>query len=502
MLLARRSVRGTGVLLFTSIVLFTVGFYHRREQEYAQRNVPPPVQPPPNPVANTGDPKPKAPLSASPTTEPVVNAFDSGGGPKLNDTLYFDSESSRDWNFQAWRTPSQTAYRKLLSCLETSSCNENQKKVMIVQSMYFRNRLRGGVGGEEIFAHSTMAAMDNLGYTVLHTENLREAVQVYRLLPTMVKVVIVDDWDSFRCWKDKENCLRTDQNPTGIPGYKLLSFYFWPFPRHPLGPRWILSPEPYHLQTASESLANNTYLGYSIEESCRKQKFFPPDTRPSPPRAWVLAKLLSYFVPEKNQFRAWSKEDLDSVAEQTGFEFMMAAAHSPDSSDEDIDLTAVLPDQTHYVNHGRIQQPLFMEKLAQSRVVIGMGLPLISPTPWNALCMGVPFINPVNQWDAENPDDSSKWRSQHPLAALLPKPYVYNVRKGDRQGLIKAVKDALANPIESYVPETMRMESIQQRMADVVDTDWKAEEQKLAEWCKEPCGCQQPCDAHMFGNVY
>lgn len=65
--------------------------------------------------------------------------------------------------------------------------------------------------------------MANLGYTVIHVEDLQEAVQVYRLLPNLVRIVIVDDWDSFLCWKDKQGCLRTEQNPTGIPGYKVRS---------------------------------------------------------------------------------------------------------------------------------------------------------------------------------------------------------------------------------------------------------------------------------------
>ncbi|KAJ7745519.1 hypothetical protein B0H14DRAFT_2986299 [Mycena olivaceomarginata] len=424
----------------------------------------------------------------------------SGGSLELSDTLYV--QSSKDSRFEVWRTPSEIAFRKLRSCIGTSSCSTNQEKVIIVNSMYFRHTLSGEIGGEEIFAQSTIVTMANLGYTVIHVEDLQEAVQVYRLLPNLVRIVIVDDWDSFLCWKDKQGCLRTEQNPTGIPGYKLLSFYFWPFPRHPLGPRWVLSPEPYHLQTASESVSNTTYLGYSIEESCRKQKYISPDARPSPPQAWVLAKLLSYFVPEKNQFHAWSNEDLDAVAEETGGVLMMAAGFSDNPSAEETEPTPAMPDQSHYVNHGRIGQPLFMQKLAESRAVVGMGLPLISPTPWNALCLGVPYINPVDVWDQNYPEDTSRWRSQHPIAALLPEPYVYNVRKGDRQALIAAFKNAIAHPIQSYIPERMRMKSIEKRMAEIVDTDWKAEEQKLAKWCTGPCGCQLPCDADTFGDVY
>ncbi|KAF8211589.1 hypothetical protein K438DRAFT_1568980 [Mycena galopus ATCC 62051] len=416
------------------------------------------------------------------------------------ETLY--QESSKEPRPEEWRIPSETAFRRLRSCLAANSCSANQEKVIIVESMYFRNYMRGDVGGEEIFAHSTIKAMVNLGFTVLYVESLREAVQVHRLLPDLVRIIIVDDWHSFECWKDKEECLRTEQNPTGLPGYKLLSFYFWPFPRHPLGPRWILSPEPYHLQTASESLGNNTYLGYSIEETCSQQRYITPSARPDPPRAWILAKLLSYFVEAKNPNRAWSKQDLDAVAEEATIDLMMAASLPANPSDDERELAPALPDQSHSSNLGRIAQPTFMEKLAESRLVIGMGLPLISPTPWNALCLGVPYINPIHQWDPQYPEDSSKWRSQHPIAALLPEPYVYNVHKGDRRGLLAAVKKAIANPITSHVPERMRLRSIERRMLEIVDTDWKTEEQKLNQWCKGPCGCQEPCDAHMFGDIY
>ncbi|KAJ7477175.1 hypothetical protein B0H11DRAFT_1864853 [Mycena galericulata] len=431
------------------------------------------------------------PPSTSVTSEPTL-----GEDLRLSHVLY--TQPSEQPAAHLWRTPSEAGFRKLLSCLETRSCTTNQEKIIIIESMYFRNALRGDVGGEEIWARSTLAAMANLGYTVLQVESLREAAEVYRIMPERVNIVLVDDWQSFLCWKDKKGCLRAEQNPDGIPGFKLLSFYFWPFPRHPLGSRWILSPEPYALQTASETQSNNTYLGYSIEESCLGTNFVPANARPN--QAWLLAKLLSYFAIGKNPNRAWSKWDLDSVAEQTGIQVVLGAGLSEDDEKE---LESEFPDQNqHFVNHGRLQQALFMEKLAESKMVIGMGRPLISPTPWNALCLGVPWINPIHSWDINNPDDPSGWRSQHPFAALLPKPYVYNVRKGDKEGLINAIQSALGNPIQPYIPERMRMESIQTRLAEIVDTDWEAEERKQAEWCKGPCGCQKPCDAHTFGDIY
>ena len=138
---------------------------------------------------------------------------------------------------------------------------------------------------------------------------------------------------------------------------------------------------------------------------------------------------------------------MDALAEDAGVRFAMAARYSvaEPTEEEKALVQAGLPDAAHYENYVSMGQAEFMEKLGQSRVVIGMGKPLMwvlrilelqvddvrfasSPTPWNALCLGVPFINVVFSWDPQNPDDSTRWRSQHATAALLPKPYVYNVR--------------------------------------------------------------------------
>ena len=92
---------------------------------------------------------------------------------------------------------------------------------------------------------------------------------------------------------------------------------------------------------------------------------------------------------------------------------------------------------------------------------------------------------------------------------------IHQVRRGDREGLIQAVKGALDNPIEScvdficalelsdhgsrYIPEWMRMSSIEERVAEIVDTDWEEAEREQAKWCNKPCGCQEPCDAGDYG---
>ncbi|KAJ7653911.1 hypothetical protein DFH06DRAFT_1330007 [Mycena polygramma] len=102
-----------------------------------------------------------------------------------------------------------------------------------------------------------------------------------------------------------------------------------------------------------------------------------------------------------------------------------------------------------------------------------------SPTPYEALCLGVPFINPIRRWDANNPTDKTRWMAQHPTIQHLDPPYVYNIFQGDKAGFVKAVVEATSTPIESFVLENMWMRAVEVRLAAILETDWKAEAVKL-----------------------
>ncbi|KAF7313364.1 hypothetical protein HMN09_00492100 [Mycena chlorophos] len=478
----RRSFKSQAVILFTLSTLVYVAFHFRAQTQRALTRLP---------YLNADAEEEQQ--QHQPTVEESTSLQLS-----IPSTLY--PPEVGDAQTRRWMDPSEADWVRLHRCLLHNTCGPNQLKVVLVQSMYFRNALRGDLDGEEIWAMSAIEAMANLGYTVLYVDSLRDMVRIYQFFPSLVRIAIVNDWDAFACWKDTENCLRSEHNPFGIPGYKLISFYFWTFPRHPLGPRWIISPEPYQLQLPGEFPSNNTYLGYSIEKTCRSTKFVPAHERPaSPPQAWILAKYFMYFFPEKDF--AWSKEILDDVAAATGVRFGMAIREPPEPMTEEQKerIPLYLPEEAHYVDLHRLDQAHFLYQLTQSRVVIGIGRPTISPTPWNALCLGVPFINVVTEFDDEHPDDKTKWKTQHPITAVLGPPMVYNVRKGDKQGLIDAVRAALDNPIDSFVPERMTLPSIETRMAALVDNDWEAEERALLRECREPCGCTEPCDVLAQG---
>ncbi|KAJ6529992.1 hypothetical protein DFH09DRAFT_934378 [Mycena vulgaris] len=417
---------------------------------------------------------------------PGAGRLSSSSGPaRLLDVLYPavpDSESSE----RLWIPRTQKALRALLLCMDRGTCGRNQEKVVILQSMYFFKNMGGDNGGEEIWCvRAAMLALTNLGYTVVYTQTMAEAAQTYRMIPELVKMLMVDEWQAFACWKDGSQCRKTAQNPTGIPAHKIFSFCYWPHPRNPLGAKWVLSPEPYHLDPGSP---NTTYLGYSIEHACAATPFVPAAARPN--QAWILAKLLAYLAPGQ---APWTAGDYDAAARLTGVQWALGAGPGEDGKapPPGVQLPAT------YVNHGRSTKDVFMRRIAQSRVLVGVGRPILSPTPWDALCLGVPFIHPLDGWDADNPDDSTRWHGQHQFVGMLGKPYVYSVRRGDHAGFVHAMQEALSHPIGRYVPDRMRISAVEERLEAIVDHDWAEEERRQAEWCHEPCGCAKPRECSL-----
>ncbi|KAF7321218.1 hypothetical protein HMN09_00210800 [Mycena chlorophos] len=370
--------------------------------------------------------------------------------------------------------------RRLLGCMQDGTCGRNQMKIVILASSPFRGLLNGDNGGEAIWANSAVIAMRNLGYSYLYTSTLAQAIALYQIFAALVPVLIVDGADSKHCFTDEDGhggrleCVQKRDRPHGVPIWKMLSFHFWDGPEHPLGRKWTLNPEPYR-----PAPDNNTYLGYSVEPQCARQPFVPHSQRK--PQAWVFAKNADYFDPER---RAWAPEafrravevlssepSLNESTPQEGFRFLAGVRDKtlPDYWPPDVE------------NGGFLPQAKFYTALAESRALVGMGRPVASPTPYDALCVGVPFINPILDWDRSNPDDRSRWSSQHNTLKHLDPPYVYNVFKGDEGGFVDAVRDAVRTPIESFVLPAMRMGAVEQRLGEILEMDWRGEAERVLE---------------------
>jgi len=232
-----------------------------------------------------------------------------------------------------------------------------------------------------------------------------------------------------------------------------------------LGRQWTLSPDDYGLEGQQEP---NTYLGYTIEPECRAQPFIPLKDREH--QVYILTKSLQRFVPGPE--RAWSPEIFDEVSNATGVRFAIGV-------DPDRPPVGVPELPSNHIDYGLVDRRQFMANIAKSKVLVGIGNPINSPTPYEALCLGVPFINPVFRWDNQNPSDKTKWHAQHSHLKFQGPPYVYNVFFDDGEGFADAIRSALQNPIKSFIPESLKMTSIDARLDNILKTDWKSKAAEL-----------------------
>lgn len=224
------------------------------------------------------------------------------------------------------------------------------------------------------------------------------------------------------------------------PFRKIFSINWWNSVDHPLGGPFTLSPEDYTYWPGTAGGVDNYFLGYSIEKTCLRTPFAPFDSRPR--QAFVYAKFLHYFTGSEYILRddPSPTDFFSTLAEAANMTFLARFEH-------DIDTISPPPGITELE---RLDRPAFQSVIARSRVVMGVGSPWLSPTPWEALCLGVPFVNPVKEWDKAEPDNREKWVTQHDgvLHYGYDEPYAYHVKLGDRAGLETAVIKAMERPIE------------------------------------------------------
>ncbi|KAJ7742880.1 hypothetical protein B0H16DRAFT_1728039 [Mycena metata] len=255
------------------------------------------------------------------------------------------------------------------------------------------------------------------------------------MVPNLVKVVVVNDWHAFECWKDRARCLQTP--PTGIPAHKMFSFYFWPFANHPLGPRWVLSPEPYALEPGSNRLLNRARLRPHAFRPYRltpKASLAPCETPLLP-----LRRKRTRVVNGRLRRRGEGKRRAIRAGGGAGGLRDGGAGGEGFAAPRGVREPRAVGEGSVYAATG-----------AESGVGWDWEPSHLTDAVGRAL-LWVPFINPLDRWDDDNPEDSTKWHGQHAFLSMLGKPYVYNVRQGDRAGFVQAIQEALANPIDRCV---------------------------------------------------
>ncbi|KAJ7913957.1 hypothetical protein B0H13DRAFT_2464634 [Mycena leptocephala] len=260
-----------------------------------------------------------------------------------------------DHNF-TWIEENQKTMHALFRCIEHGDCAQNKPNASGYHLCFdFITPLQGGyIGGEAIWAHS----VEKHGNSVLFVLNMESAVHLYHIFGNLVKIIIATP-DPLLPFIDRA---RSAENPARSGRLSPRSF------GKVRQSARTLNPEDYR--------GNNTYLGYSIEAQCSKY------------RSSLMPAAAASIRPRQ--------------------EF----AGGPKISPED------LPASIENVGPSGMAQAAFYDLLLRSVALVGVGNPKLSPTPYDALCLGVPFINPVKQWDKKDPNNRRE--TQHDLLRHLP----------------------------------------------------------------------------------
>ncbi|KAG8865745.1 hypothetical protein FRB97_004459, partial [Tulasnella sp. 331] len=359
----------------------------------------------------------------------------------------------------SWKEVNRTEFNrpyheKLRACRSSSDgCAGNEGKLVLLALGHFRSVLDGATQGEDIWCDSFMDSLHALGYSMLIPQNNEELYTFWRDYHEQVQLIVWNRLGECQNLFTNNTCVQSDPevpltppNAThlNIPLWKIFNMHFWNGPDHPYGSPFTLSPEDYSAWTPPARGRDNYYLGYSLERTCTKVPYVAHSSRPR--QVYVYAKHLQFFIDKNYILRNDTEDDDDErLAKVNFFRDLSASANATFVAKMRHDVPGMnIPDGISELTHSMYDRGAFQHTVSSSRVLMGVGRPALSPTPWAALCLGVPFINVITGWDGKHPDDSSRWSAQQEAVFFLRagEPFVYNVKSGDRLGLEEAIRKA------------------------------------------------------------
>ncbi|KAF5349218.1 hypothetical protein D9756_009331 [Leucocoprinus leucothites] len=425
----------------------------------------------------------KSPTSSSNSTSPNINQsslyLQNFQQPRL---AYVDAPSTLDRFFSSpnpvrkdYHEWNEKTLRDLHACMSLGNCGPNQMKVALLADNWIQDAVvRDFRGGEGIWGMSMYKNLRELGYTTLFSSDFTETLFQYRMMPDLVKVIIRGE--TGKCHRDKD-CVKGPENQSGIPAWKLFEWSYWPNYRLgdsncPMKGKWLLSANPDYAFTDFDS-SPIQYIGYSTEDTCTSIPIVPLEQRKN--QVWMLMKQLIYVY--HNKF-PWNRTYFPLVHEKLGIDFVGGWLLDKDylgwGKDIQEEMLNIEDHDDGVFNLGMQPANEFLDQVRSSKLMIGMANPHWSPSPIDALCLGVPFLNPISSWKEGDPWNKSHWDTQHPTLVEYDRPYVYHVHAKNFTGFLEAIESAMTTPIGRFIPEHMTENAVKGRLTKLMETDWRA----------------------------
>jgi len=213
--------------------------------------------------------------------------------------------------------------------------------------------------------------------------------------------------------------------------------------------------------TAFPTSLGGAFLGWDMEPSWAPR---PSQCTPERATAACLAEAvagLPPLPPRQPQGIVWGKKE-DYFPPRRAW-ISAAAALAPLLSTAPPG--ASLPEGVRRV--GTLSPEAWREALGGSSFFLGLGDPLLGPSPLDALSAGLVYINPTFEGSAGGVrGELAQWGSQHPyLAAAVGEPYVCNATLDDTGALRACVERALALDLPPFIPKDFQREAYYARVA-------------------------------------